>query len=201
MESSGDKNVPKETSYIPNETEKTDSFFCYACSKTFTVHGDHDFNYICIYCGGEFLEEIEEEDDPRNFTPFDGNTQNQQNDQANSNTTPTNPQNNNISNTTSNNNTTQQNNNSSTQNNIPRPTQTLGNLLFGNHNVGMQQTTTNNGNPAPRAPQLSGATIITGGNTNVQIIHTSFNVPGSQPLSLNNIAGIFFYKTKFFRWN
>ena len=26
-------------------------------------------------------------------------------------------------------------------------------------------------------PRLSGATIITGGNTNVQIFHTSFNIP------------------------
>jgi len=55
----------------------------------------------------------------------------------------------------------------------------------------MQQntTTTHNGSPAPRLGQLSGATIITGGNTNVQIIHTSFNVPGSEPLSLQGLAG------------
>ena len=75
----------------------TNGFYCYSCSKTFNVSVDSDFDYMCIECGGEFLEELDQEDDPRNFSPFE-NDNNQQN--ANTNT---------------------ENSNSSQSNNVPNP--------------------------------------------------------------------------------
>lgn len=193
MESSGDKNVPKETNTIPSEVETEQGYFCFDCSKSFNVHSQHEFNYICIYCGGEFLEEIDQEDDPRNFTPFDNNT-NLQNNQGNSNIVQSN--NTNIPN----NNPLTQNNNIPNQNNNPNPIQTIANMILGNvqntNNVNggpmMQQTTSNNTIANPQNPfGLQGATIITGGNTNVQIIHTSYNVGGNQSLSINSNIGNF----------
>jgi len=51
------------------------NYWCHTCSATITPQGP---NIICPLCGGDFIEQIEEEDRPENFVVFGGTQQSPQ---------------------------------------------------------------------------------------------------------------------------
>ena len=122
-----------------NQTEN--SFWCHTCSKSFNIDSSEldNFDYACIYCKNEFLEEISNEDDPRNFVPFENqptdqnneNLTNQQNNSQNLQNSTINQQNNLNSNTNSGDNFQNLQNSQNSQPNLL--TNILQNFLGNNH--------------------------------------------------------------------